>query len=92
MGDVEGLVEAQQSRGADLRRGRLRDRLRSLTALFVPLVHGVLRRASELALALEARGHGGESQTTMLHETTFGREDLAAMGLTVVVTVAAFAV
>jgi energy-coupling factor transport system permease protein len=90
MGDVEDLVEAQQSRGADLRRGTIRGRLQSLSALFVPLIHGVLRRASELALALDARGHGGDSQTTMLHETSFGREDLAVMALTVVVTGAAF--
>jgi energy-coupling factor transport system permease protein len=92
IGDVEGLVEAQQSRGADLRRGNIRDRTRSLTALFVPLVHGVLRRASELALALEARGHGADTETTMLHETSFGREDVAALALTVVVTALAFLV
>ncbi len=90
IGDAETLIEAQLSRGADLRRGNLRDRIGSLGALFVPLVNSVLRRAAELALALDARGHNGDSQTTILHESSLGRLDALALGLTLSVTLGAF--
>lgn len=85
--EVEQLIKAQTSRGADLTRGTIRERLQSLTMLFIPLMQGVLRRAAELATALEARGYEVEGKRTFLHETSLGLIDYIVLGSVVVVTV-----
>jgi energy-coupling factor transport system permease protein len=90
--EAEQLIQAQLARGADLSRGALLERARSLAALFVPLIHAVLRRAAELATALEARGYAAAGQQTMLNETVLGREDYLALGVVVVVTIGSLVV
>ena len=85
--EVEQLIKAQTSRGADMTRGTVRERLQSLTMLFIPLMQGVLRRAAELATALEARGYEVEGRQTFLHETSLGLADFGVLGGLVLVTV-----
>ncbi len=85
--EVEQLTKAQTARGADLTHGTIRERMQSLTLLFVPLMQGVLRRASELATALEARGYESDGHQTRLYEKALGRVDYAVLGVVVVVTV-----
>jgi energy-coupling factor transport system permease protein len=85
--EMELLVKAQTSRGADLMHGSLRERLQSLAALFIPFIHGTLRRASELATALEARGYEVQGRQTPLHDTVFRRSDYLVMGVVVIVTI-----
>ncbi len=85
--EAEQLYKAQISRGADLTSGTLRERFQSLSMLFVPLLQGSLRRASDLAVALEARGYEVEGSQTMLHETTFATMDYVVMAVFVGVTV-----
>ncbi len=87
--EVEQLVKAQTARGADLSHGTIRERLQSVTALFVPLMQGTLRRATELATALEARGYQVEGRQTPLHEKGLGVGDYVVLGMVVVVTVGA---
>jgi energy-coupling factor transporter transmembrane protein EcfT len=48
-----------------------------------------LRRASELATALEARGYEVEGRQTFLHEKAFGLIDYVVLGVIVVATVVA---
>jgi len=86
--EAEQLVKAQTSRGADLSSGPLRERLQSLSMLFVPLMQGALRRASDLGTALEARGYEVEGRQTMLHETGFGTMDYVVPSVIVLVTLA----
>ncbi len=85
--ETEQLIKAQSARGADLANGTMLERLHSLSMLFVPLMQGSLRRASDLATALEARGYKVDGKQTMLHETTFGRVDFVVAGIVVVMTV-----
>src|SRR5579884_691349 len=68
--EAEQLVKAQTARGADLTQGTLRERLQSMTMLFVPFMQATFRRAAELATALEARGYQSEQRQTLLHEKT----------------------
>ncbi len=87
--EVDQLTKAQTSRGADFSHGTLRERLQSLSALFVPFIHGTLRRAAELATALEARGYEVDGRQTFLHETSFSAADYVVMGTVVLVTIGA---
>jgi energy-coupling factor transport system permease protein len=67
--------------------GSLRERLQSLVALFVPFISSTLRRASELATALDARGYEVKGRQTMLHDTTWSAADYLVMGVVAVVTI-----
>ena len=77
--EVEHLIKAQTARGADMTQGSIRERLQSLSMLFVPLMQGTLRQASDLAVALEARGYEVNGQQTMLHETALQVRDYAVL-------------
>ena len=85
--EIEGLTKAQTARGADLMHGPLSERFQSLTMLFVPLLQGVLRRASELATALEARGYESGGHQTRLYEKALGRIDYVVLGVVLLVMV-----
>ncbi len=85
--ETDQLIKAQTARGADLLQGTLRDRMRSIPALFVPLVHGALRRADDLAIALESRGYETENGPTMLHEGPLGGADYAVFGILALVAI-----
>ncbi len=90
--EIEQLLKAQISRGADYAHGSLRERVQSLVSLFVPMMQGVLRRASDLSVALEARGYQVEGKQTYLHETTFKPLDYTVLAVVIVVTVGALLV
>ncbi len=83
--EAEQLVKAQTARGASFTRGSLSERLQSLTALFIPFLQGTFRRASDLAIALEARGYEVDGQQTPLHEKSFGMVDFVVFGTVVFV-------
>lgn len=89
--EVEQLTQAQAARGADITHGTLRERFQSLTMLFVPLMQGVLRRASELATALEARGYESNGKQTRLHERSLGGIDYAVLVIVVLVMLGSLA-
>jgi energy-coupling factor transport system permease protein len=78
------LMKAQMARGGDVLHGTLTERLQSLVMFFQPLLQGSLRRASELATALEARGYQSEGQRTLLHETHLGRIDYLVLFIVLV--------
>ncbi len=85
--EAEQLIKAQTSRGADVMHGSIQERLQSLSMFFLPLVEGTLRRASDLAVALEARGYRSEGKQTLLYETAFAWIDYAVLGIVIVLTV-----
>ena len=55
--------------------------------LFVPLLQGVLRRASELATGLEARGYESEGKQTRLYEKALGVIDYAVLSVVLLVMI-----
>jgi energy-coupling factor transport system permease protein len=91
--EMERLLKAQASRGADLGRGRGGpiQRVRRVFPLLVPLFVATLRRTEELALAMEARGYvGGRNRTTLVH-LRMRPADFVALALVVGVCVALLA-
>ena len=61
-------MNAQAARGSDILHGSP-GALAEPGSVFQPLIQGSLRRASELATALEARGYQNDGKRTMMHET-----------------------
>ena len=87
--EAEQLVKAQTARGADFSHGTIRERLQSLAALFLPFIQGTLRRAAELAIALEARGYEVDGHQTLLHEKSFSTADYLVLGTVAFLTIGA---
>ena len=87
--EVELLVKAQMARGADLTHGSVRERLQSLAALLIPFIQATLRRATDLATALEARGYQVDGRRTYLHETSLRAADYLVLGMVAVITIGA---
>lgn len=85
--EVELLVKAQTSRGADYTHGSVRERLQSLIALFVPFISSTLRRASELATALDARGYEVQGRQTILHDTGLKLADYLVLVTVALITI-----
>ena len=71
---VERTKAAQAARGMDF----MRNPFRSVPALAIPLLWGVIRDAEELALAMESRGYQGKRRTS-IHELSMQRRDWIAL-------------
>ncbi|MBM7853858.1 energy-coupling factor transport system permease protein [Desulfohalotomaculum tongense] len=79
--EAEVIIKAQRSRGSDLTRGNPVDRIKALIPFIVPLLAGSLRRAEELAVAMEARCYRGGNNRTAMKQMKMGRIDFAALTL-----------
>lgn len=64
--EAEKIMNAQKARGADLESGGLISRIKALIPILIPLLISSVRRAYELAEAMECRCYnGGEGKTRM---------------------------
>ncbi|MHB8765596.1 MAG: energy-coupling factor transporter transmembrane component T family protein [Deferrisomatales bacterium] len=79
--EAERLLFALQARGIDPGEGGLRDRVRNLSPLLVPLFRQVFQRAETLALAMEMRGYRPGVRRTSWRARGLGRPEAAALGL-----------
>lgn len=64
--ETNKIMKAQMARGADFESGNLFRRLKSMIPILVPLFASSIRRANDLANAMDARCyHGGDGRTKM---------------------------
>ncbi len=82
---------ARRARGIEAERGLL-DRLRSFPGRTFGLLVGAIRRATRLALAMDARGFGRRSCRTLARPRAIRIEDVAVLGAAVAVAVGATAI
>jgi energy-coupling factor transport system permease protein len=82
---AERIAKAQASRGADWGSGKasLVRRVRQVIPLIVPLFLVSLRRAENLALAMDARGYGAAARRSSLVKLQLRLVDYLAGGITV---------
>jgi len=79
--EAQILLKAQRSRGAHFSAGNPARWAKSLLPLFVPLFAGALRRAEDLATAMEARCYRGGANRTRIRTLRFSSLDYAAVGV-----------
>lgn len=77
------VVQAQSCRGLDFGKGSVWQRLRRYAPVIIPVFMGALRRADNMAMALEARGFQSGRPRTSLQRYRFGAAD--ALGLAVLI-------
>ena len=83
--EAEKIMNAQTARGADLENGKLTERVKALIPILIPLLISSVRRAYELAEAMECRCYnGGEGRTRMKQMHLKGR-DFAVFGVALVI-------
>ena len=83
--EAEKIMNAQKARGADLENGKLTERVKALIPILIPLLISSVRRAYELAEAMECRCYnGGEGRTRMKQMHLKGR-DFAVFGVALVI-------
>lgn len=64
--ELDKIMKAQLARGADFEEGNIIKRLKNMMPILVPLFASAMRRANELAYAMDARCyHGGQGRTKM---------------------------
>lgn len=79
--ELDKIMKAQMSRGADFESGNFMQRARQLIPVLVPLFVSSIRRASELALAMDARCYNGGIGRTKLRPLRYERRDYLAYGI-----------
>lgn len=84
MEETDKITKAQTARGARFDSKNPIEKVKSLVPLMVPLFVSAFRRASDLALAMEARCyHGGEGRTKLKPLKYMGRDFVSYFILTV---------
>lgn len=89
--ELERLMKAQASRGADFGRpGRLRfvQRTRQLVPVTVPLFVSAFRRAEDLIVAMESRCYVGGAGRSAVRAGRFGALDWSALAIALLFTLA----
>ena len=76
--EVNKIMKAQIARGADFESGGLIKKAKAMIPLLIPLFVSAFRRASDLALAMEARCYHGGDGRTKLHPLKYDRADIIA--------------
>ena len=77
--EVDKIMSAQKSRGADLESGNIIQRGKALVPVFVPLFINSFSRAYELAFAMECRCYKGGEGKTRLKEMKLAARDYIAL-------------
>ena len=86
--ETDKIMNAQKARGAQLDSGNLRQRVKALIPVLIPLFISAFRRADELAMAMECRCyHGGEGRAR-LKQLHMHRSDILIAVVAVLVFVA----
>ena len=87
--EADKIMKAQIARGADLESGNILEKAKAMIPILVPLFVSAFRRASDLAMAMEARCyHGGEGRTKM-KPLVYQTRDYIAYAITIIYLVIA---
>lgn len=76
--ELDKIMKAQTSRGADFETGGIVKKAKSMVPLLVPLLISAFRRAGDLAMAMDARCYNGSDMRTKLHPLHYDRTDFFA--------------
>lgn len=76
--ELDKIMKAQMSRGADFESGGMIKKARNMVPLLVPLLISAFRRAGDLAMAMDARCYNSGANRTKLHPLKYRKNDRCA--------------
>ncbi len=88
MEELDKIMKAQMSRGAEFDTGNVLQKAKSLVPVLVPLFISSFRRSDELAMAMEARCYRGDYKRTRMKVLKYGKNDFIAYGIILLIFVA----
>ena len=77
--ETDKIMSAQKARGADFESGSIIQKAKALIPILVPLFVSAIRRAEELATAMECRCYQGGEGRTKLKVLKYARRDAATL-------------
>ncbi|MBQ8287463.1 MAG: energy-coupling factor transporter transmembrane protein EcfT [Clostridia bacterium] len=77
--ETDKIMSAQKARGADFETGSLLSRAKALIPIFIPLFVSAIRRADDLATAMECRCYHGGAGRTRMNRLHYSLRDLFAL-------------
>ena len=77
--ETEKIMNAQKARGADFSSGGLIKRAKALIPVLIPLFVSSLRRADELATAMECRCYRGGNGRTRMNKLSYSARDFVLL-------------
>ena len=80
--ETETIRDAQMSRGLELERGNVFQRVRNYIPILIPIIVSSIRRALQVAESLESRAFGSTATRTSLHDLKLRKRDYTMMFLT----------
>ena len=79
--ETEKIMSAQKARGADFESGNLAKRVKALFPIIIPLFASAIKRAGELATAMESRCYNNGIGRTRLKVLKSGKNDYVALAV-----------
>ena len=89
--ETDKIMKAQLARGADLESGNLLQKAKAMIPILVPLFVSAFRRATDLAMAMEARCYRGGEGRTKMKPLVYAKKDYVAYAVTIIYMVLAIA-
>ena len=89
--DIERLTDVQRTRGLEMDKGRLLQRVRKRATILIPLLSNSLDRTVQVAEAMESRAFGQGNGRTFYKEIRFSRFDVITLILVILPLVFAIA-
>lgn len=82
--EANKIMQAQASRGADFSEGKLKEKLKQVISLLIPMFIIAFMRSEELADAMESRNFVPGKARTRIHELNYSYRDVLVTAFTVV--------
>lgn len=86
MQETDKIMKAQTARGADFTSGPIKDRVKAIIPLLIPLFVSSFKRAEELAVAMESRGYRGGEGRTKYRRLNWGLKDTSMLAMLAALT------
>ena len=88
MDETDKIMKAQMARGSDMTTGSMKERLKAVVPLLIPLFVSAFKRAEDLATAMEVRGYkGGEGRTRYRQLSWTTKDTLSLLSLAVLAAI-----
>lgn len=82
--ETNKILKAQASRGVDFNEGKLSEQIRQIISLLIPMFVISIKKADDLADAMEARGYIPGAKRTKLVQMKFKISDFIVLGIVVI--------
>lgn len=84
--ETKRIMKAQASRGVDFNEGTLKEKIKAIVSLIIPLFISAFQRAEDLANAMESRNYNPEATRTRYKSLVWNSSDTIALMMSMIVS------